>query len=98
MTEAENIILQRKRAYQMACLHPEIQEMLADLAEFCQNIAVAGIPEKSAPVDIHRTMIMVGRQQVFDRIQRHLNLRTTDLYKIYTGTALVPRSGEDDNA
>ena len=96
MTPEETFLQSRKRAYQIACSHPEIQEMLGDLANFCHMLNAAGVPETSAPVDVHRTMIMVGRQQVFDRISRHLNLSISDLYKIYSGKSLPMPVGEND--
>ena len=96
MTPEESLLHQRKRAYQLACSHPEIQGMLGDLADFCHHITAGGVPETGAPVDVNRTMIMIGRQQVFDRIQRHLNLTIPQLYQIYTGAALVNPSGDND--
>jgi hypothetical protein len=86
----------RQRAYKLACDSPAIQEMMGDLAAFCHHMNAGGVAETDRVVDTNRVMIMVGRQQVFDRIARHLNLKTTDLYKLYTGVGLTPQTGDDD--
>lgn len=96
MTEAERILRERKRAYGLAHRHPEIQTMLQDLAAFCHMHEPGGVAEKSENVDVNRTMILIGRQQVFARIQKTLNLSVGDLYLIITGKALPYVNGDDD--
>lgn len=96
MSTEEDFLRQRKQNYAMTARHPEIQAMLQDLAGFCHVLSAGDVTEKAETIDVNRTMIMLGRQQVFDRIQKHLNLSIGDLYRIYTGKAL-PLPG-DDNA
>lgn len=77
-------LAQRKLAYQLAAAQPAVQEMLQDLAGYCRA-HVSAAPELEGPFDTNRTMILIGRQQVFDRISRHLHLTVEQLFALYTG-------------
>ena len=67
----------RKRAYHLTFPHPKDSEVLKDLARFCR----AG--KAPAHTDIYLIGVAIGRQEVWNRIQEHLNLQPDELYKIY---------------
>lgn len=100
MSEAEKATVEhlrkRQRDYKFALNAPGVQAMLADLAPFCR--AVRGLAPETDAVDPIRMAILVGRQQVWERIQIHFNLTTEQLFALYTGRPFhVPEEG-DDNA
>lgn len=69
----------RKRAYQLTFPDPIRNEVLKDLAKFCRaNITLYH-------KDQRLTDVAIGRQEVWLRIQQHLNLQPDQLYEIYNG-------------
>lgn len=75
----------RKRAYQLAFGSPAGQDVLRDLAVFCRANDSAAVPGDDA-----RTYILVGRREVFLRIQQHLNLSSEQLALLFSGQTLKP--------
>lgn len=67
----------RKRAYNLAFPRPKDSEVLKDLARFCR----AG--KAPAHIDPYRIGVAIGRQEVWQRIQEHLNLQPEELFEIY---------------
>lgn len=87
----EKIILlldARKRAYQLAFGSPAGQAVLMDLAPFCRA-AESCVAVKGGAIDMERTMIALGRNEVWLKIQRHLNLTPEQLYAIYDGRPVI---------
>jgi hypothetical protein len=85
MTEDERqtleVLRKRKRGYQLALNAPGVQDMLADLAPFCRAVRLTDQDVKDATV----LAMLVGRQQVWERIQHHFQLTVEQLYALYTG-------------
>lgn len=66
----------RKRAYQLTFTNPTKNEVLKDLAKFCRA-------ERSCFHESQRkTDVALGRQEVWLRIQHHLNLQPDQLYEL----------------
>ena len=78
----------RKTAYQLAFKTVAGEEVLADLARFCRA------KESVYNVDVHKTHVLIGRREVFDRIAQHLNLSTQELYHLYGGPIHQPQEGD----
>lgn len=77
------VIRVRSRDYKLSVNAPGVQAMLTDLAKFCRGVRTLNTDvEEVSPT---RLAMLVGRQQVWERIQHHLNLSTEELYLIYTG-------------
>ncbi len=70
----------RKTDYQFAFGSPAGQRVLMDLAPFCRAAETCGVPG-----DRDKTMILIGRNEVWLRIQQHLNLSQEDLFLLYSG-------------
>lgn len=94
--KADDVLRNRKRAYQLAVANPAVQEMLHDLSTFCRAHLTPAPELEGQPVDVNRAMVMFGRQQVFDRIQRHLHLSVDQLFSIYSGRRFQVTEDEDD--
>ena len=79
----------RKADYQLCFKSPAGQRVLGNLAPFCcaSDPTLVTAPNHG-PVDIHRTMILIGRRDVWLRIQNHLNLTPEQLYALYDGRAV----------
>jgi len=75
----------RKNSYKytFSLTNPAAVEVLEDLTKFCRGCESAAVPG-----DHDRTLILLGRQEVFLRIQQHLNLTPEQLFKLYTGKEL----------
>ena len=81
-----DMLRKRRITYQLACNQPAMQDMLIDLATFCGAADTCVVVDpKTNMIDDKRTYIMLGRREVFLRIQHHCNLTTQQLYKLYTG-------------
>lgn len=96
--EQSQLEAQRKRSrnYQAAFAHPIAQEMLQDLAVYCRG-GVSAVPETEAEkVDVYRTMIILGRQQVWLRIMNHLNLQPSQMYAIFSRRAFQAETDDAD--
>lgn len=94
--QKEELLRQRKATYLQACAHPVIQEFLADLSKFAGMGQPPAVSDKLGKIDVERTMIMIGRQEMFLRIQHHLNLSVPQLFALYTGKSF--RVGDTDVA
>lgn len=56
--------------------------VLADLAVFCRANESCAVPG-----DHDRTMMLLGRNEVWLRIQQHINLTPEQLFALYSGPA-----------
>lgn len=66
------------------------QEMLIDLSRFARMGETPCVLDTNGTIDRDKTFVMIGRQEVIQRIQNHLNLSTQQLYRIYTGQSFNP--------
>lgn len=82
----------RKRAYQLALRSPAGQEVLHDLLRFCRGAETAAVPG-----DRDKTMMLLGRQEVWLRIQQHLNLTEQELFQLYAGNGIQIVAEENSN-
>lgn len=89
--QAMEVIRRRSTDYKLSLNAPGVQAMLKDLAEFCRAVRIEQVEMSDT-----RLAILVGRQQVWERIQHHFNLTTQELYLIYTGKPWIAEG--DDNA
>lgn len=88
MTPEEQALEQlrvRKVNYQLACNQPAVQEWLQDMAKFAGMGQPPIVKDRLGKVDVEASMIMIGRQEMFLRIQHHMNLPVQTLFAIYTG-------------
>lgn len=93
MTQSAEVIAamrERKRAYQTKFGRPDGQPddaVVADLKRFCRANESCGVAMRGQPVDINRTMIAIGRNEVWLRIWQHLNLTPEELAQLYGAVA-----------
>jgi hypothetical protein len=81
----------RKRAYQSVFNKSAAANLvLADLANFCRATTTCYDP------DTRRTDILIGRNEVWKRIEHHLQLTPEQLYAIFGGTPTRPQQSETD--
>jgi len=84
--------LRTKRVnFKVALGSPAGQTVLRDLGEFCrayESAAVAG--------DRDKTMILVGRREVWLRIQQYLELTDAQLLSIRSGKDIIINEVEED--
>lgn len=73
----------RKKAYMLAFRSPAGQIVLKDLIMFCR-----GAETPAVPGDRDKTMLLLGRHEVFIRIQQHLNLSDEELFALYAGKSI----------
>lgn len=66
--------------YTFSLTNPAAVAVLEDLSKFCRAAETAAVPG-----DHDRTMMLLGRQEVFLRIQQHLQLSPEQLFQLYTG-------------
>lgn len=64
--------------------HPAAQIILEDLAKFCRANETTFLP------DVRASDVLVGRREVWLRIQQHLNLTDKEAWALYTGVAIRP--------
>lgn len=87
-----DFLRRRKVDYQLAFTSPAGQGVLYDLAKFCRA------DENTYNPDPRLSDILVGRREVWLRIQKHLNLTPDQLYEIYAGRQLNPADlGDKEN-
>lgn len=61
------------RAYKLAFGSPAGEAVLEDLAQFCRAHATcATAPGPGKPIDVQRTFMVLGRNEVWHRIQRFI--------------------------
>ena len=82
----------RKINYKLAFGSPAGQAVLRDLAPFCRARESAAVPGER-----DKTMILVGRREVWIRIQQHLQLTDAQLLAIYGGKDIIVNEVEEDN-
>lgn len=76
----------RKKAYQLTFGCPVGQDVLRDLAKFCRAEESAAVPGND-----HLTWALIGRREVFLRIQQHMNLSTEELAELLSGKTIKPK-------
>ena len=74
----------RRSAYVTTFRGPEATIVLADLAKFCRANETVFHPEQRV------TDALIGRNEVWLRIQQHLKLSDDELLEIYTGEKRRP--------
>ena len=85
---------QYQAAYKLTFGSQSGQTVLRDLTSFCRGTETCVVAEKGQPIDVHRSLILEGRREVFLRIQRAMNLTPEQLIALVTGQRL--RLGETD--
>ena len=88
LEQAMDFIRNRKRCYQLTFQlnQPANVEVLEDLARFCRAKESCAIPG-----DHDRTMLLLGRQEVWLRLQQHLQLPPEVLFSLYNGGTAPPK-------
>lgn len=78
-------VSRRKRAYQVTLGQPAGRPVLVDLAVFCRanDNTVALNPDGTVNTEL--TFTLIGRREVWLRIQQHLNIPAEELTAIYAG-------------
>ena len=77
--KVKNILRLRKSAYEQTFNgHGASRAVLMDLARFCHANETAFHPTQRG------TDVIIGRQEVWLRIQRHLNLSSEELFQLTT--------------
>jgi hypothetical protein len=90
--DAKRLILEeRKRNYQMCFGSPAGQAVLIDFADFCRAAETCGVPG-----DRDKTFTLIGRNEVWLRIQNHMNLTSEMLFKLATGRAYITGEQTDE--
>lgn len=84
-----DFLRRRKIDYQLAFKSPAGQGVLVDLARFCRA------DENTFHKDPRLSDVLVGRREVWLRIQKHLRLTPDQLYAIYAGHQFNPLDPED---
>jgi hypothetical protein len=75
--------------YQMTFASPAGRRVLGDLMRYCGALdALVATDPGNGPVDVPRTMMLIGRHQVFRHINNHLHLNPEQLYALYDGRAV----------
>ena len=77
IAKAREVLHERKTAYQLCFSSPAGQAVLEDLAKFCFATDTVFDPNQRQQDRI------IGRNDVWRRVQEHLNLSSADLYKRY---------------
>lgn len=87
-----DFLRRRKIDYQLTFTSPAGQGVLHDLAKFCRA------DDNAYTKDPNQTHVLIGRREVWLRIQKHLNLTPDQLYEIYAGRQLNPADlGDKEN-
>lgn len=82
----------RKTDYQHFFSSPAGKRVLADLAVYCRAAETCGVPG-----DRDKTFILIGRNEVWQRIQQHLGLAPEQLLALYDARTLAtPTVGDSD--
>ncbi len=82
--EAWDSIRAQKQDYQLVFQRdaPAVQRVLQDLAKFCRATETVYHEDKRL------TDVLIGRNEVWKRLQENLNLSSQDLYQLRTGQQL----------
>lgn len=88
-----DFLRRRKVDYQLAFTSGPGQAVLHDLAKFCRA------DENTFNKDPRLSDVLIGRREVWLRIQKHLRLTPDQLYAIYAGHQFNPQDmdKEEDN-
>lgn len=81
--QAKALLSKRRRAYLKTFRNPFGDEVLKDLARFCRADQTPFHPDQ------RKNDVMLGRHEVWMRIQRHLNLSDDELWAL-----IAPESKE----
>ena len=84
----------RKHAYQLVFGNRAGDRVLEDLAKFCRATESCAVLDANGRLDEKMTFVLIGRNEVFQRINQHMNLSSADLYTLYKGPQL---NQEQDN-
>jgi hypothetical protein len=85
------------RNFRMAFGSPSGQAVLTYMADFCRaGETCVAIEKRGAPIDIHRTLVLEGRREVFLEIQRFLSLSPEQIFMVATGRPI--NLGENTDA
>lgn len=68
----------------------EARAVLADLSRFCHMNETAYNP------DDRKTYVLIGRQEVFLRIQHHLKLQPDELYALLDGRPVIGNTAPEE--
>jgi hypothetical protein len=82
------------RAYRSTFGSPAGGHVLIDLADFCRANEAPVHIDANGRVDTERSMILIGRLEVWHRIQQRLNLTPQQLALLYVRVPIIP--GETD--
>jgi hypothetical protein len=82
----------RKVNYKLAFGSPAGQAVLRDLGPFCRATESAAVPG-----DRDKTYILIGRREVWLRIQQHLNLTDAQLLSIFGGKDIIVNEVEEED-
>lgn len=85
------------RAYKLVFqrLQPAVQVVLQDLAVFCGAVETPAVMHKDGSLDVNKTMVMLGRHEVWMRIQAAINLRPVDVYALAQRQPIAPTVEEE---
>ena len=87
--EVHHQLVAKKRDFQLALRSPAGQSVLADLAAYCRANETVARPTQD------ETYILIGRREVWLRIQEYLQLTPEELFAIKTGRP-INLTGEND--
>lgn len=85
ISTAEKDMGELQRTYQLALSrdNPAVEALLKDLALFCGAVETPAVLSSDKTLDVNRTLVMLGRHEVFMRVARFLNLTTSELVHYY---------------
>lgn len=78
----------RKRSFCLTFRSGSGNAVLVDLAKFCRVGETPAVLGKDGKIDVNLSCVMIGRQEVWLRIQQHLNLTPEQLMQLYQGKSL----------
>jgi hypothetical protein len=81
----------RKTDYQVTFSTPAGKRALADLAVFCRAAETCGVPG-----DRDKTFTLIGRNEVWLRIQQHLGLTGEQLLGLYDARSVAAAPVQED--
>lgn len=86
INEAKGVLARRRTAYIKTFENSFGDEVIRDLAKFCRANETAFNPDPR----VHA--VLEGRREVWLRIQHHLKLTDEELWRIYAGQPIFPRT------
>lgn len=76
--------LRRRRQAYGIFASPQGQVVLQDLMQFCRGLGTVWDPDQ------RKTDVLIGRNEVWQRIQQHLGLTAEQLLVLYSGHTIDP--------